>query len=44
MCQEVMIVLILLEFKFFVDSRIVSDAFETCNVSKTGKLSAKVCV
>lgn len=29
---------------FFVDSRIVSDAFETCNVSKTGKLSAKVCV
>ena len=23
--------------------RIVSDAFETCNVSKTGKLSAKVC-
>ena len=25
-------------------SRIVSDAFETCKVSKTGKLSAKVCV
>ena len=33
--------LVFIEMHFY---RIVSDAFETRDVSKTGKLSAKVCV